>query len=99
MKNTNLTELREKLAEYIRYVAGGGTVMIWKHDKAVAKIISAYSEKPSKEDSEFQEQIARGLIRPPEEYSRTDVTGALDKAPKVRKNPSDIIFEEREKGL
>ncbi len=96
MKNVNITDIREKLSEYIRYVLSGGTVVLWRHEKRVAKIIPDYASAPGLDDSEFSAQIASGVMQPPESYVGKNFFGKIGEAPVVASAElSRIVIEDR----
>ncbi len=62
MKNVNITNIREKLSDYISYVLSGGTVLLWRQKKRVAKIVPYEGERATTQQAGFDSLCARGLV-------------------------------------
>ena len=87
MKNVNITDMREKLSDYVSYVLSGGTIILWRQRKRIAKIIPFRSEKPSESDSEFVALQAQGLVRLPEDVGLPELLAGCPGAPST---PADL---------
>jgi prevent-host-death family protein len=95
MKNARITELRDRLSEYLARVRKGETVIVYDRDTPIARIepIAALDES---EPEWLRNAIRRGIVRPP---SIQD--GALLGPPYKPDKPAHLLealLEERRSG-
>jgi prevent-host-death family protein len=66
MRAVGLKTLKNKLAEYIRLVAAGETVLVTDRDRVVAEIVPPGPRRSAfVSDALLAESVSRGLLTPP----------------------------------
>ena len=66
MRSVGLKVLKNKLAEYVRLVAGGETVLVTDRDRVVAEIVPPRGGRsPLLADAMLAEAVREGWIAPP----------------------------------
>ena len=95
MIRAKISELKNELSRYLRYVRGGGAVLVYDRDRLVARI-EPVREAVSGELDDWTEGLVRaGVLRAPTTALPTDW---LERRPPV---PADVVaalLEERESG-
>jgi len=66
MRAIGLKELKNKLSEYVRLVAGGETVLVTDRDRVVAELSPPRpGRSPLLADAQLAEAVRRGWLLPP----------------------------------
>lgn len=65
MRSVGLKVLKNRLAEYVRMVAGGETVLVTDRDRVVAELVPPRAERhPMLADAQLADAVRRGWITP-----------------------------------
>jgi prevent-host-death family protein len=66
MRSVGLKVLKNKLSEYVRFAAGGETVLITDRDRVVAELVPPQPRRDKLSEAEFIAKGAReGWLKPP----------------------------------
>ncbi|MBM3502829.1 MAG: type II toxin-antitoxin system prevent-host-death family antitoxin [Alphaproteobacteria bacterium] len=93
MKSVTVSELKDRLSEFLRHVKQGETVIVTDRKRPIAKIEPL---RAAIDDSELQRMAAEGILRLPiERYS----SGALPlDPPRAKRSVLEALLEERREG-
>jgi antitoxin (DNA-binding transcriptional repressor) of toxin-antitoxin stability system len=66
MRVVGIKELKNKLSEYVRLVAGGEIVLVTDRDQVVAELVPPREERaPMVRDAELAQAVREGWLTPP----------------------------------
>jgi antitoxin (DNA-binding transcriptional repressor) of toxin-antitoxin stability system len=66
MRVVGIKELKNRLSEYVRLVAGGETVLVADRDQVVAELVPPREERaPMVRDAELAQAVREGWLTPP----------------------------------
>lgn len=98
MKRARIAELKNNLSRYLQHIRGGGTVLVFDRDEAVAQIVPLpHAERTDRTATERLKRLERrGLIRRgtgghPDWFGRR-------KPPRLRGSVLRDLLREREEG-
>lgn len=96
MKRAMISELRNRLSEYLRLVRRGQTVVVYDRDRAIARIepVGAPATRPAGADW-VDEMVRAGTLRPP--VAKLPA-GWLEQRPETRADVVRALLDERESG-
>jgi prevent-host-death family protein len=95
MKNAKISELRDRLSEYLARVRKGETIIVYDRDTPIARIEPI---APAENDPEWLEDaIRRGVVMPPRIRGGTPIVPNPVKAD-PRFSLLDALLEERRSG-
>jgi antitoxin (DNA-binding transcriptional repressor) of toxin-antitoxin stability system len=94
MKRAKISELKNRLSEYLRLVRGGQSILVYDRDRAIARI-DPIRQAESADSEAWTELERRGVMRAP---ATTLPTNWLERRPRT---PGDVVaalLDERESG-
>jgi len=65
MKKVNVSELKNRLSHYLRFVRAGQSVLVYDRDRVIARIDPASDAGVADSDAWIAELETRGTLRPP----------------------------------
>lgn len=95
MKRVKISELKNRLSYYLRFVRRGQSVVVYDRDRAIARIDPVRDAGPAG-DSDYMAELERvGAVRGP---TTPLPTGWLDQRPTINANVVAALLAERESG-
>jgi prevent-host-death family protein len=84
MRSVGIREIKNRLSEYLRIVAGGEVVLVTDHGRVVAQLAPppAFAPPPLEEDEALRRLAAAGKLRLPEGRIPSPGAGPVEGVPK-----------------
>lgn len=96
MKRAMISELRNRLSEYLRLVRRGQTVMVYDRDRVIARIEPVGAPLTKSAGADWVDELVRaGTLRPP---VGTLPARWLEQRPDTRADVVRALLDERESG-
>ncbi len=95
MKKARISELKNRLSHYLRFVRRGQSVLVYDRDRPIARIDPVRDPGPLGDADQMAELERSGAVRPP---TAALPTGWLDRRANVNANVVEALLEERESG-
>ena len=95
MKKARISELKNRLSHYLRYVRRGQSVVVYDRDRAIARIEPVRGPVGAESADWTAELIQAGILRPPEARLPADW---LEERLQVKPDIVAALLEERETG-
>ncbi len=95
MKKARISELKNRLSHYLRFVRRGQSVLVYDRDRAIARIDPIRDPGPMEDAGEMAELERIGAVRSP---TAQLPEGWLEQRVNVRANVVAALLAERESG-
>ena len=95
MKSASVSELKNRLSHYLRYVRRGQSVVVYDRDRAIARIEPVRGPIGADSADWIAEQVQAGILRPPE--ARLPANW-LEGRPHAKPDIVAALLDERETG-